>query len=279
MTKKLLAVAVAALGLTACASQSQNKETEESETPKALVLYYSQTGATKTVAEAIQSHTGADIESIELENPYDGDFQQTIERCQKEKAAGELPTLKPLKSNISDYDVVFLGFPVWFGTYAPPVEALLKESDFAGKKVVSFCTFGSGGLQSSTNDLKAALPKAEVIEGYGVRNARLGAVEKEITRFLIEGGYVEGEIEPLADFSEPAEVTDEDVCRFNEACSDYQFPLGTPVTVGSRANGDGMEYIYTAKSQGPDGSESTSTIYVVQDSTAGAKAEFTQVVR
>lgn len=279
MTKKLLAVAVAALGLTACASQSKEKGAEETEAQKVLVLYYSQTGATKTVAEEIQKQTGADIEALEVENPYDGDFQQTIERCQKEKAAGELPTLKPIKANLDEYDVVFLGFPVWFGTYAPPVEALLKEVDFDGKKVVSFCTFGSGGLQTSTNDLKAALPKAEVVEGYGVRNARLGAVGKEIARFLIEGGYIEGEVEPLADFSAPAEVTEEDINRFNEACGDYQFPLGTPVTVGSRATADGMEYIYTAKSQGPDGSESTSTIYVVQDSTAGSKAEFTQVVR
>lgn len=269
--KKLFIMLLGVLGLVSCNSQQKAEETAA----KVLVLYYSQTGATKAVAEEIQTQLGADIEAIEIEEPYDGDFQQTIERCQKEKAEGVLPKLKALNVNVEDYDIIFLGYPVWFGTCASPVEALLKEQSFEGKKVVTFCTFGSGGLQSSTNDVKAALPKAEVVEGYGVRNARIGAIADELNRFLIEGGYKEGEIEALPDFMESHPVSEEETEVFNQACSDYPYPMGTPVEVAVRETANSIDYKYTAKA----GEESTSTIFVTVAKSEGAKPEFTQVVR
>ncbi len=279
--KKLFLLLLTAVCFGSCSSKKGAEETNESvnEMKKTLVLYYSQTGATKAVAEEIQQQLGADIELIEVEVPYDGDFQATIARCQQEKEAGELPKMKPLKSNVSDYDVVFLGYPVWFGTYASPVAALLASEKFAGKKVITFCTFGSGGLQSSTKDVKEALPEAEVIEGYGVRNARISAIHDEVSRFLIEGGYKEGEIEALPAFMEHKPVTDADVEVFNQACGDYQFPLGTPVDVAIRETANSTDYEFSAKSQNPTGEETMATIYVTVGKAEGAKPEFTQVVR
>ena len=132
------------------------------ETPKSLVLYYSQTGATETVAQEIQSLLGADIESIELQNPYSGTYGETIARVSEERANGTLPEVLPLKSDLSKYDVIFLGYPIWFGTYAPPIASLVKDYDFAGKKIVTFCTFGSGGMEPAAKDLTANLPKATI---------------------------------------------------------------------------------------------------------------------
>ena len=99
---------------------------------KVLVIYYSQTGNTKLVAEEIAAKLGADIEEIVAVNPYDGDFMQTIERCMKEREEGVIPEIKPLKSKIAKYDVIFLGYPVWFGTVAPPVARFLKDVDLSG---------------------------------------------------------------------------------------------------------------------------------------------------
>ncbi len=280
MFKNLFAIVLAALCFAACTSKKNTEATEESaEQAKVLVLYYSQTGATKTVAEEIQAQLGADIEAIEVENPYDGDFQQTIERCQKETESGELPQVKELKSNIEDYDIIFLGYPIWFGTYAKPIEALVKNVAFEGKKIVPFCTFGSGGLQASAEALKAALPKAEVMEGYGVRTVRVAAAPAELNRFLIEWGYKEGEIESLPAFMEEKPCTDEEVEIFNQACGDYQFPLGTPVTVAVRETSTSIDYLYTATSAGQNGEETSSKIYVTVAKEEGAKPEFTQVVR
>ena len=151
---------------------------------KVLVLYYSETGTTKTVAQEIQKQLGADIEVIEPVQPYSGNFQETMQRGQREQQSGQTPALKPLKKKIADYDVIFLGYPIWFGTYAMPIATLVKQQDFAGKKVVPFCSFGSGGLNTSSDALKKALPKAKIQEGYGVRTARVSAVTKELDRFL-----------------------------------------------------------------------------------------------
>ena len=246
---------------------------------KTLVLYYSETGTTKAVAEELQKQLGADIESIEAVEPYSGDFQKTMQRGQREMQSGETPAIKPLKKKIADYDVIFLGYPIWFGTYAMPIATLVKENDFAGKTIVPFCTFGSGGLNTSSDALKKALPKAKIVEGYGVRTARVKAAEKELDRFLKENGYKEGSVSKLPEYSAQKPVTDKEKSIFDEACSSYQFNLGTPYTVGKRETPDGTDYKFEVKSRGFDGNESTSTIYVVVGKEQGAKPEFTQVVR
>ena len=236
---------------------------------KQLVLYYSETGTTKTVAQELQKQLGADIED---------NFQETIQRGQREMQSGEMPAIKPLKKKIADYDIIFLGYPIWFGTYANPIITLVKEQDFAGKTIVPFCTFGSGGLNTSSDALKKALPKATIAKGYGVRTARVNAAAKELDRFLKENGYKKGSVEKLPDYSAQQPVTDAERQIFDAACSSYQFPLGTPQTVGKRQTPDGTDYKFTVASRGMNGGgETTSIIYV----TVGkdAKAEFTEVVR
>ena len=246
---------------------------------KVLVLYYSETGTTKTVAQEIQKQLGADIEAVEAVEPYTGNFQETIQRGQREMQSGQMPALKPLTKKIADYDVVFLGYPIWFGTYANPIATLVKEHDFAGKTVVPFCTFGSGGLNTSSAALAKALPKAKVVAGYGVRTARLAAAERELDRFLKENGYKKGTIEKLPDYSAQQPVTDAERQIFNAACSSYQFPLGTPQSAGKRTTPDGTDYKFTVKSRGMNGEEATSTIYVTVSNDSPDKPEFTEVVR
>lgn len=279
--KKLMMVTIAALGFAACGQQKA-----EDAVQKVLVLYYSQNGITKQVAEEMQRQLNenaaeicADIVAIEAVNPYDGDFNQTIERCQNEMAEGIVPQLKPLNVNIDDYDVVFLGYPIWFGTYASPIAALVDQYKFEGKKVITFCTFGSGGLQSSTNALKAALPDAEVVEGYGVREARIAKMPNELLDFLVRQGFGEGTLEAPVTFGEHHAVSDDEVVVFNEACGDYFMPLGTPVDVAVEMTCHSTEYEFTAASQTPSGQPANATIYVTKETAEGSKAEFIQVVR
>ena len=244
---------------------------------KKLVLFYSENGTTKAVAEEIQKQTGADIEAIEAVEPYSGDFQATIQRGNKERESGQWPAIKAIKKNIKDYDVIFLGYPIWFGTYANPMVTLVKQQDFAGKTIVPFCTFGSGGLNTSSADLKKALPKAKIAQGYGVRTARVNKAAKELNRFLIENGYKKGNVKPLPAYSAQKPVTDTEKALFDAACSSYQFPLGIPQTVGKRETPDGTDYEFSVKSRGMNGEEATSTIYVTVEK--GGKPEFTEVVR
>lgn len=277
MKKSLFVVFFAALTLMGCTSKKNVEEVSSQR--KVLVVYYSQTGATKSVAEEIQKQLGADIEAIELEVPYDGNFEQTIERCQKEKEENVLPVVKSLKANLDDYDLIFLGYPVWFGTYATPIASLINDQKFAGKQVVTFCTYGSGGLQSSTEQLAAALPDAQVVEGYGVRNARLAAMSEEVNRFLIERGFKEGEVEALPAFMEHHPISAEEAAVFDQACSDYQFPLGIPFDVAVRESATRIDYEFSVNTTGKEADGVLSTIYVTVGKEAGSKPEFTQVVR
>lgn len=242
---------------------------------KQLVLYYSQTGSTKTVAEEIQKVLDTDIEVIELENPYTGTYDETLQRVKQERESGNLPKLKPLKADLSKYEVIYLGYPIWFGTYALPIASLVKGHDFEGKKIVPFCTFGSGDMESAMEDLKKALPKAKIAEhGFGIRDIRVAATPKELNRFLIERGYMEGQVEALPGYSEMRPVTEEEKQIFDAACKDYKYPLGTPVLAGKRGTPDGVDYIYEVENFGK-----RNTVFVTVGHEEGAKPEFTRVVR
>ena len=217
------------------------------EVPKVLVLYYSQTSNTKVVAQEIATRLNADIEEIVPVQPYDGEFEATIQRCMKEREEGIKPEIKPLAADLSKYDVIFIGYPVWFGTFAPPVGAFLDNVDLNGKKIVPFCTFGSGGLESSVKDLAEKQPNAEILPGYGVRAARMAAVPKEVDQFLKASGFIEGEYFQPEAFPEQHPVTDDEAAIFDAAVNGYPMLNAKAVTVASRTIPEGTEYLFNAK--------------------------------
>ena len=101
--KMILALAAVLLAAVSC---SQKKEAPQK---KVLVLYYSQTSNTKAVAQELATKLGADMEEIIPVTPYDGDFNATIARCSQEREQGIKPELKPLQTDLSQYDTIFLG--------------------------------------------------------------------------------------------------------------------------------------------------------------------------
>jgi flavodoxin len=275
--KFLLAIAALMVATVSCGSKK-----EEAPQKKVLVLYYSQTSNTKTVAQELANKLGADMEEIVPVKPYDGDFQATITRCQQEREQGITPEIKPLTVDLANYDVIFLGYPVWFGTFAPPMGAFLSQADLSGKKIVPFCTFGSGGLDSSIKDMKEKQPKAEILAGYGVRAARMKAVPNEVDQFLKAGGFIEGEFTKLDEFPEAHAVSEEESAIFNAAVGDYPMIQAEAKTVASRTIPGGTEYLFTAADkprpgapQGPGAGEMKVYVTVLE----GANPEFTQVVR
>lgn len=245
--KLMLVIATAAVTAISCGTKNENKEeATEKEAPKVLVLYYSQTSNTKAVATEIATKLNADIEEIVAVNPYDGDFQATIDRCIVEREQGTVTEIKPLAADIANYDVIFIGYPVWFGTYAPPVATFLANTDLSGKKIVPFCTFGSGGLESSVKDMAEKQPKAEILNGYGVRAARMDAMPKEIDNFLKASGFLEGEYVKLDEFPEQHNVSEEETAIFNAAVDGYPMLHAEAKTVASRNLPNGVEYLFTA---------------------------------
>ena len=274
---------LAALAVMVVTSCSQNNlRVKRGKAPKVLVLYYSQTSNTKAVAEEIATRLKSDIEEITLVEPYDTAFQATIDRCKADREKGILPEIKPLKSNVADYDWVFIGYPIWFGTYAPPIASLLEKVDLSDKWVVPFCTFGSGGLESSAKDLAEKQPNAKVMPGYGVRAARMEAMPKEVEWFLKSIGLLQGEIFAPADFPEQHPVSAEETAIFDAAVNGYPMLNAKAKTVASRTILDGTEYLFTAMNQ-PRGDKGdmppASEIKVYVTVEKGKTPEFTKVVR
>ncbi len=287
LLKFLMLAAVALMAVVSCASK---KEAKEAPASKVLVLYYSQTSNTKTVAQEIAKRLNADIEEIALVEPYDTAFQATIDRCKADREKGILPEIKPLKSNVADYDWIFIGYPIWFGTYAPPIASLLERVDLSEKWVVPFCTFGSGGLESSAKDMAEKQPNAKILSGYGVRAARLSAMPKEVDHFLklyaplMDKFKTTNTSSPFvpADFPEQHPVSADEAAIFDAAVNGYPMLNAKAKTVASRTVLDGTEYLFTAmdmprenKADMPPASEIK--VYVLVEK--GKAPEFTRVVR
>ncbi len=270
--KKLFFLSAVIAVMVGCQTKNDTAATDSKHN---LILYYSQTGTTKSVANVIAQFIDADIDTIEAEEPYDGDYQSTIDRCKREQKDSILPTLKALNVDIAQYDTIYLGYPIWFGNYAPPVASLVKANTFEGKVIIPFCTFGSGGLNSSVAALTKALPQAQVLEGYGVRAARVDKCRSEIERFLTEAGIIKGNVEALPEYGDMVAVEAADEAVFNAACGQYTFPLGKAVRVAKRETSHSFDYKF--ETVGDNGAKAT--IYVTKGKDADAQPEFTRVDR
>ncbi len=119
---------------------------------KPLVAYFTLTGNTENAAKIVAEETGADLYKIELVTPYPAEYKEQTELAKKELAEGTLPPIKPWPENIGEYDVVFVGSPVWWGTMSTPVRTFLASGVLKGKKVIPFVTHGGGGADNSFSD-------------------------------------------------------------------------------------------------------------------------------
>ena len=136
---------------------------------KSLVAFFSASGNTKEVAENLSTAIGGDLFEIEPVEAYtradlnwtDSNSRSTLE-C---KNPASRPAIVKSVENRSQYDVIFLGFPIWWYTAPRIVNTFLEENDFAGKKIVLFATSGGSGLGNTAEGLRASAPNAEIISG------------------------------------------------------------------------------------------------------------------
>ena len=129
---------------------------------KPLVVYWtwSDTHNTKVVAEMLKEKTGADIALIEMVTPYPNDFGSVMQLGQRDLQQPKAPAIKEMNLDLSKYDPIYVGTPIWFSTFAPPVRTFLQSYDLKGKTVALFCTHGQGNPATFKYlaDAKAAVP-------------------------------------------------------------------------------------------------------------------------
>jgi flavodoxin len=157
-------------------------------TGKALIAFYSHTGSTTAVAGKIKQLTGGDLFQIETKKGYPKDYNETTRIAKEEGKAKARPELKATVQGIESYSVVYVGFPVWWGTMPMGVFTFLQSYDFTGKTVVPFCTHGGGGAGTSEQDLKAACPKSQVLPGLVVKGGSAASSDAAIAGWLKQNG-------------------------------------------------------------------------------------------
>jgi flavodoxin len=153
---------------------------------KVLIIYYSLTGNTKSIAENIRGKTGGHVFEIETVRTYPTEYSALIEEAKRELQTGELPALKKNPPDMSSYDLLLVGSPVWWYTVSTPVMNFLRLADFAGKRIAAFCTH-EGGVGKFFSHFKEQAKNAVVLESldlYKPRQARKGEVDKALASWL-----------------------------------------------------------------------------------------------
>lgn len=158
-TALILAV-MAAICLTAC---SQNNKSKENNSMKTLVVYFSATGTTRQAAQRLAKATGGTLCEIQPQEPYteaDLDWHNDQSRSSMEmKDRKSRPAIKKPGVNVADYDVVYVGFPIWWYTCPTIINTFMESADFKGKTVVPFATSGGSSVEKACKDLKASYPE------------------------------------------------------------------------------------------------------------------------
>lgn len=259
ITNYLIIAFVALLTMACTSKKTENENTMKDQ--KILVVYYSQTHATEQMAKYIQQKLNCDIASIELVEPYDPDYDSTIARGKRELDAKAWPEIKPLQVKVEDYDVVFLGFPVWFSTYANPIASWLGQVDLKNKKVVPFATFGSGGLRSSVASIKEVEPGVDILTTIGCRRALMEMMPETVDKALVKLGLVEGKAEESPSYSKQKPLTSGEKNVFEKAVGDYPMLQARPLTCGCCERKGGTDYLFVAENSF-GGHVSTVEIYI-----------------
>ena len=162
--------------------------------PKIITVYYSRKGEnyfngtiknlkrgnTEIVAEYIQKVVGGDIFEVETERQYSADYYKCTEEAKAELHANARPALKNYLDNLEEYDVIFVGYPNWWGTMPMAMFTLLEKYDLSGKKVVPFCTNEGSGMGSSEVDLRRICRGAEILRGLPVHGAEAAKSEGKV---------------------------------------------------------------------------------------------------
>lgn len=141
-------------------------------------------GNTEVAACIIQKLTGADMFQIEPSQPYSKDYNECIAQAQADQRRNARPELKGYPESISQYDIIYLGYPNYWSTMPMAVFTFLEHFDFAGKTIRPFCTHEGSGMGSSEQDIKRLCPHAKIDKGVALRGGSVEQAEPKIRAWL-----------------------------------------------------------------------------------------------
>ena len=166
---------------------------------KALVVYFSRAGenynvgtvskgSTEIVAEIIAKETGADLFKIEPVNSYPVNYDETVRIARDEKRNNSRPKIKNKVKNLKDYDVVFVGYPIWHGDLPMAVYTFFDENNLSGKKIILFSTNEGSGLADTVDTIEKYTKGNVVKNAFSIRGKRVqdskDKVEAEVKKWI-----------------------------------------------------------------------------------------------
>ena len=181
---------------------TSDPDVTQPETPsgsRVLVAYFSRTGEnygvgviekgnTEIIAEMIASKTGGDLFRIESVNAYPASYDDCTQVAREEKNANARPGLTATVENFDDYDVIYLGYPIWWGDMPMPVYTFLESYDFSGKTVIPFCNHAGSGISGTPGRIRNTCGGAAVSDGFAILGTTAqkdrAAAEKQVLDWL-----------------------------------------------------------------------------------------------
>ena len=162
---------------------------------KGIIIYFSRAdenysvgyitkGNTEVVAEYIRDITKADMFKVERKVPYAKDYNTCIKQAQDEQRRGERPELKQMLNSIEDYDVVFVGSPIYWGTMPNPLLTQLEKLNWQGKTVMPFTTHEGSGLGNVVADLKNICKGATVLNGFAITGSAVKGSKDKVQNWI-----------------------------------------------------------------------------------------------
>lgn len=162
--------------------ETQGTEQESTMDSRILIAYFSRAGEnykvgyiekgnTRIIAEMIAEETGGELFEIRPAEPYPEDYDETTEIAQKELREGSRPELAENLEDIGTHDVIYLGFPNWWGDMPMAVYTFLESHDFSGKTIIPFVTHEGSGLSGTESSIADTCSGAEVLEGLAVQGS------------------------------------------------------------------------------------------------------------
>lgn len=197
----LIAVVVLAIVGGVIINNHRQVSAANSKGKRTLIVYFSRTqgiygrnlriGNTKRIADDIQKKTGGTEFEIRPQKDYPSDYDQTARLAHQERREGARPAIKGPMPDVSKYDTIFIGSPVWYNTYPMVVRTFMDRVNLnsSSKTVIPFTTNEGSGLGETPDVLKSQYPNAKTRQGFTVRGTQAAHARNQVNRWLDRLGY------------------------------------------------------------------------------------------
>ncbi|MDR2386415.1 MAG: flavodoxin [Deltaproteobacteria bacterium] len=155
---------------------------------KTLVAYFSWSGNTRSIARLIHEQTGGDIFEIVPAKAYSSDYDTFVKEALGEQRSEARPALKDQVQNMAQYEVIYIGYPIWESSIPMPMATFLESYDFSGKTLIPFCSHSGGGMGQSLAAIAKLSPNAKILEALSLHYGGGSSIKSQITAWLKKNG-------------------------------------------------------------------------------------------